>query len=635
METKRVRLADNITEEFIDEIRSRLEDNLRIRRTLPGQGRLHIDRNLPFLCIYRRPESDSDQGSDQLVTGEASYLVISSEKRFRAGLSSLVRTIAGTLSQSEGAFLIIEIWADREPVPIMDPQNGRTAPAFRLLVPPNQIPVETVEAVESALRHTVISRNRGKVTIEYTQKPWPGEFPGIMSVQDITRYNCFLIGIEISPIYRDPNTLEIFPLVLKKLQRSVSLAIKKGAFEFAMKRTNLRAESYRALGRRAMVKAVWEVDSKLAEISQKFDFLLLVTPVNIEQSYQKFKKSGFEKEPLFYYRPIAFDPSLLKRKLYEIPFDRIEDPSLSRIFHLKLIELERKFSMIRDRNTRNFIFENLQLFGEPDRDLTGLAHRILERLPAHSRESGGSKRVNASAFTIRAGKEIEYYRQFHPQMASTVTIRDDITGLMVSHGNLSLGKKVSISHSRVEALIQHEIGTHVLTYVNGMNQPFKQLYCGLAGSEELQEGLAVLSEYLVDGLTVQRFRLLAARVVASDMLIEGATFIDTFRELNQKYGFSQRIAYIITSRIYRGGGFTKDAVYLRGFCKLLEYVRNGGDLMPLFIGKISLQDIPLVNELRQRGVLKPLLLTPRYLENPSAIERLDELKQGKQIFNLM
>ena len=84
---------------------------------------------------------------------------------------------------------------------------------------------------------------------------------------------------------------------------------------------------------------------------------------------------------------------------------------------------------------------------------------------------------------------------------------------MVSNGNLFIGKRVKIPESRAEALIQHEVGTHVLTYINGKNQPFQQLYCGLSGCDELQEGLAVLSEYLVGGLSPPRLRLLAGRVI--------------------------------------------------------------------------------------------------------------------------
>ena len=204
-----------------------------------------------------------------------------------------------------------------------------------------------------------------------------------------------------------------------------------------------------------------------------------------------------------------------------------------------------------------------------------------------------------------------------------------------SSGNLFIGKRVKIPESRVEALIQHEIGTHVLTYVNGLNQPLHQLYCGLAGYDELQEGLAVLSEYLVGGLSPPRFRLLAGRVIAVQMLIDGATFTDTFRELKNRLGFASRSAYIITSRIYRSGGYTKDAVYLRGLVTLLDYLREGGKLEPLLVGKISIKNIPLINELQYRKVLKPALLSPKYLNEPQSLSRLEELRNGKRIFNLI
>ena len=184
-------------------------------------------------------------------------------------------------------------------------------------------------------------------------------------------------------------------------------------------------------------------------------------------------------------------------------------------------------------------------------------------------------------------------------------------------------------------MIQHEVGTHVLTYINGRDQPFQQLYCGLAGSDELQEGLAVLSEYLVGGLSPPRIRLLAGRVMATRMLIDGATFIDTFRELHFRHGFSQRTAYIVTSRIYRSGGYTKDAVYLRGLVNLVKYLRNGGELAPLLIGKISIEDVPVINELQLRKVLTPSLLRPRYLDSPKSASRLNDLKNGTNIFKLI
>ncbi len=635
MAEKKTRLNKVITNGFIHEISHRLGEDKRVRRTLPGQGRLHIDRKLPFLCVYRRPLSGSDTGTEQLVKGEASYLVTSSASRHKRGVASLVRAVAETLSKVSGAFLIIEVWSREAPLTIVDPELGRAAPTFRIFVPPNRIPVETVESLKTALGGITISKNRGQVTTVYSARPWPENLPPLLTSREISELNCFLVGLEILPIFRDPDSGEIFPIVLNKMHRGLSMAIKKGAFEFARKRTRIRPASFKSLGRRAVVQAVWEVDHSLASISNEFDFLLLVTPVNIEQSYNKFRSCRCDCEPVFYYRPITVDPSILKRRLYDIPFDRIEDPTLSSIFHEKLVELEMKFSMLRDRNTRNFFYGSMQLFGDIDDELIMLSERILDKLPPQSREFAGTRRIKAGKFAERARQEIERYRQIYPDIKSKVHIRDDITGLMVSQGNLFIGYKVSIAESRIEALVQHEIGTHVLTYVNGRNQPFQQLYCGLAGCDELQEGLAVLAEYLVGGLSPPRFRLLAGRVIAAKMLIDGASFLDTYRELNGHYGFSIRIAYIITSRIYRGGGFTKDAVYLRGLVNLVRYLRNGGDLSPLLVGKISIEDIPVIQELQLRNVLKPSLLSPNYLNLPESTAILDELRKGSLIFDLI
>ena len=103
----------------------------------------------------------------------------------------------------------------------------------------------------------------------------------------------------------------------------------------------------------------------------------------------------------------------------------------------------------------------------------------------------------------------------------------------------------------------------------------------------------MLAEYLVGGLSRYRMRILAARVVAAHHMLDGATFIDTFRTLDRNYEFSQRTAYTIAMRIYRGGGLTKDAVYLRGLLQILKYLREGGELEPLFVGKIASAHLPL------------------------------------------
>ena len=123
-------------------------------------------------------------------------------------------------------------------------------------------------------------------------------------------------------------------------------------------------------------------------------------------------------------------------------------------------------------------------------------------------------------------------------------------------------------------------------------------------------------------------RLLAARVLAARRLVEGASFIETFRELDRAQDFDQRTAFTITMRVYRGGGFTKDAVYLRGLIDLLGHLKKGGALEPLLVGKVGAQHVAIVEELRWREVLRPTPLRPRYLDAPGTADRLERVRAG-------
>jgi len=635
MPTKKRRKASTLSERFVAEVSERLSRGKQVRRTLPLEGRLHIDRTLPFLVVYRRPPDRPDPGTDKLVMGEASYLIVSASRRIERGVSRLVRSIVKTQVEKCKAFLIIELWAAGREGAGQSSGGPPARPAFRLVANRANLPTVTLQALLDALKRVRLLRRNATVEMVYARRQWPEDFSSLLPSSEARRLSCSVIGLEVKPIYQNPDSGEVYPLLLRRLHRDLASALKRGVFEFAHQQTSLKPSSYQALGRRAVVKAVWEVDRSLAEISNSFDFLLQVTPVNIDEAWNQFKRKQFRSPPEFFYRPLPVDPALLKRQLYDIPIERVEDPTLSLIFREKRTELDQKLSMLGDRGTRKFLYGSLQLFGNVSDALAKLAREILEQIPPHSREGSGGKRLTAEEFLPLARKEIEYYRRQYPEMACRAEIRDDTSGLMVSRGNLLIGQRIQIPESRVEALLQHEVGTHALTYFNGRAQPFQQLYTGLAGYDELQEGLAVLSEYLVGGLSRPRLRVLAARVIATRHLIDGVPFADTFHELSRTYGLEQRTAYSVTARIYRGGGLTKDAVYLRGLVSALKYVGEGGRLEILFVGKIGAHHVPLIRELRARRVLKSAPLRPRYLDGSKCRERLARLQNGVLVLDLV
>jgi uncharacterized protein (TIGR02421 family) len=380
---------------------------------------------------------------------------------------------------------------------------------------------------------------------------------------------------------------------------------------------------------------VTEVDKGFSAVSDTFDLLLFVTPVNAEVSFQRFISNGCAAEPEFLYRPVTVDPGALKFQLYQVPLETIEDPALHYVYSAQRDELDRQITMLSDRGSPRFLLESQQVFGGADEALTQASHDILDRLETKVDIPSNRDVVSAQDFALLAEEELAYYRELMPELPARVELREDIPGVLVSKGNFLVGATTSVARDRVNSLIQHEVGTHILTYYNGLQQPLSQFHSGMPGYEETQEGLAVLSEYLCGGFSAARLRTLAGRVVAVDCMTRGADFIETYRVLASTYDFGERDAFTISMRAYRGGGLTKDVVYLRGLVALLDYLGAGNAFDDLLLGKVALEHMEIVEELRWRKILTPGPLRPRYLEDAASQDRLEALLSGARVTDLV
>ena len=617
-----------ISETFIRAVSARMAANLPVRRTLPDQGRLHVDRQLPILCVYRRPTDRDDPGTDQLVAGEASYLVAPGSKPHQKSLSALVRGIVETLGGQFGAFLVVELWAGKENES-SDAGVPSVRPEFSILVARDAGLSRVTDVLAQRLRKIEVLKQGVEVKVVFSKECWPQGMRPLLTREEAAALKCSRVGLVVPPVYRDAKTGQDLPLLLRSLRRKVGRALRQMFYEFARSHTSHRPPHYHELGRRAVVKSVWEVDRRLTEVSNSFDFLLQVTPINSDDAWREFRRLNFDRAPRFHYRPTPYDPGLLKRDLYRIPVDRVEDPALEHVFREKQEELDRKISLLSDRDTPRFLYGGLQLYGPVEDSLLRLAQDILEKVPSRGGDEPSKGQLDAKAFAAQAEAEFEYYRKTCSDFSARARVTDKVSGVMVSRGELLINPSTKVSGSRVNALLQHEVGTHLVTYYNGRTQPFSLLSSGLAGYDAFQEGLAVLAEHLVGGLSRLRLRQLAARVVATQQMIDGASFVETFRALVGDHGFAQRSAFTIAMRIYRGGGLVKDAVYLRGLVQVMAYLRKGGRLDVLFVGKMAAAQIAIIRELLFRKVLQPAPLSPRFMNGPLASQRLARIASGE------
>ena len=604
-------------------VRDRLSRNLRIRRTLPGDGRLRLDRQLPFLCVYRAPANGPDIGTRDLVTTEAAYLFASGDPQYSAGIGRLCSSISEVIEEHFGALLLIEVWAEQGS---QQPAAGRrpSAPAFRIVAPPCKTLNSTLTALEAGLREVRLHGVRADVEVTQAAEVAPA---AMQPLAPGCRSHCVSIGIAVQPVYRDSHSGELYPIVLQSLRRQLAVALRKAVFAFTGRHEPPRVAHYEALGPSAMARASRDVDQQLSEISQSFEFLLYSTPVNSHAACEEFAASGHRRLPVLYYRPLPYHPTVLKRQLYSIPIEHVEDSTLAHLFEQKQDELGQQLDALKNIGTPGFFYDSLHIHGKPDDELVQLADDILVR-SGDAEDESVEQHVSSAQVVATAREHIDYYHQQLPDFHAKVQITNTIaSALMVAHDQLFVSETASIRQQRLEPLMHHEVGTHLLTYFNGRQQPLRQLYAGFPGYESLQEGLAVLAEYLVGGLTIGRSRVLAARVAAVRTMIEGGSFVETFDLLHRQRGIGARAAFMTTLRVFRGGGLTKDALYLGGLRDLLAYLRQGHDLEPLYVGKISLKHIPIVQELRRRGLVNPPALLPRFWEDPAHLERLANCRQ--------
>lgn len=113
------------------------------------------------------------------------------------------------------------------------------------------------------------------------------------------------------------------------------------------------------------------------------------------------------------------------------------------------------------------------------------------------------------------------------------------------------------------------------------------------------------------------------RVIGLDKIRQGANFLDIYRYFID-CGLDEETSYNNAVRLFRGstpdgGPFTKDLSYAKGFLLIYSYLRyaisqHRIDSIPLlFAGKLVLDDLPLLLELKERGILtSPVYLPPPF-----------------------
>jgi uncharacterized protein (TIGR02421 family) len=370
-----------------------------------------------------------------------------------------------------------------------------------------------------------------------------------------------------------------------------------------------------------------DIDNNLDRLVKRIELLSYVNPLNIEKEKQRFFSSRYTAEPAFKYPKLKFNPYKLQRLFFSQRLERIEDPEIAKFYQEIVYYYANMIQCIDSIGLgKKFYYNSLRTYGTPkERDVQN-AKFILH---FENEPETPDLEKNITAQQAKAYFE-EYAKQYNFPINIKLTTHMAAEA-MVSNTNktLLLKKNILFSENQLKTLANHEIGVHLVTTYNGLNQPLRVFSNGFPNNVQTQEGLAVFSEYMSGALTLKRLKELAYRVIAVDSLIKGYSFVDTFDLIHNQYKLNRDDAFTITLRVHRGGGFTKDYMYLAGLKEVYNHYSTNKDLNVLLTGKVSLEYAGVIKRLQSLGLANlSTHITDSYVQNNNQNKKLDFILQN-------
>ncbi|MEW6981632.1 flavohemoglobin expression-modulating QEGLA motif protein [Colwelliaceae bacterium 6471] len=432
--------------------------------------------------------------------------------------------------------------------------------------------------------------------------------------------NTIVLPVEVKKVFMDEKTGEVYPLVLEELKAGVKQAIGETAAYF-MRRYGKRKSMRRAdMLSSSIAPEVIRLDKELFSLCKNIETLNFINPININSERKKFLAKKGNYNPQFHYKQLNINPYQFREKLYKLPVDEVMDVDIQQLYRHIIDNLATKISLLTSVGTEEFIYNSLKYYGEPDTNDVANAQFILHA-PALEQDENDAQTNNADAaidyFRLKA---LEWGLKCKVEKSSRIVAKAMVNS---EKSLLIINKDAKFSLTELKAFAHHELGIHMLTTINAKQQPLKIFSLGLVGNTHTQEGLAIFSEYCSGNLTVDRLKILALRVMAVKYMLEQGDFAKTYLTLMNNHDIDSELAFTITTRAYRAGGFTKDYLYLKGFRDIVKLSKTA-KIENLLVGKTGLIDYPIVSEMIERGFIpKPSALFPLSIDTNQTNPVLD------------
>jgi len=352
--------------------------------------------------------------------------------------------------------------------------------------------------------------------------------------------------------------------------------------------------------------------------------------------YEAFRKTGFKTLPPIEYplSSFTYDPEQKKAELKAIEEDiRHElgdDDPIVDIMCATAREYRLLVEMLQARGTRRFYELSRQLYGSAmDHFADGgtTVKEVAHDLYAILTQTDDSLLGPKSPRDIPAEAAVEILNARLSEVFGDGRVRvilDDgiVADAAAGSDYVKIRTAARFSKEDLRIMEVHEGWAHLGTNLNGQRQPVARwLAKGPPRTAATQEGLAALLEVLTLTSHPARAHRLNNRVLAVEKAEAGASFYEVF-EWFRTEGYPEEECFWNTARVFRGGvidggaPFTKDIVYMKGIVANYNFLhaaiaQGRPELIRwLFVGKVALEDIPILEARAHEGVVRPPLYVP-------------------------
>ena len=349
---------------------------------------------------------------------------------------------------------------------------------------------------------------------------------------------------------------------------------------------------------------------------------------------EAFLAGGARELPKFSYP--GFDPTETLTAVKEARRLIVPVTTVESWLDRQALALERGARMMAAVGTAGFFEQGRQLYGEPTAPLRyipltplALAQSVLDTITQLTKiEIRTEPPAYHSAETV-AAQLADAVRVHFGEQAPAIELVDRLSAnALATSRAIRIRRGARFTDRDFTQLLHHEAYVHVATSLNGKAQTdLPLLAAGHPGTTRTQEGLAVFAELISGSIELDRLRRLADRVIAIQMAIDGADFLEVYAFFMERTGDADQ-AFESARRVFRGGvltggaPFTKDVVYLMGLMSVNYFIRGAfaagraDCLSLLFCGKLDLFDIPALCELYEMGLCRPPRFLPPWIGDP-------------------